>query len=370
LIKKNIVFFLPNFGLGGAAQSITNTVINLNRGKYNIYIFCLNNCAYKKIFLKKKIKIYEIKKERAIFSFLLIKKKIKQIIYETNLDTIFVSNINYANILSILFLSNIKFLKVITVDRTPIQELNFYYNNFFLLIKNIIIKLLIKTFYRKASTRIGNSKTLSDDLSKFTKSSFHTIYPYTLKKITPFKKKSFKKNNEIINIIWVGRLSREKSLETLIYAVDKLKKEKINIKIFGDGPKKKNYLNTINRLGLNKKIKFFGYKNNINNFLKNSDLYVGTSLYEGFQNSIIEAINNDVPVISTNSFGGVKDILKKNKFGHSYEAKDYNSLSKLIKKFIINPKPFIDKTKLAKKNLKKFEFHKTNHKYENIFDKI
>ena len=39
--------------------------------------------------------------------------------------------LNYANVLSLIFLSNIKNLKIITVDRTPIQELNFNYNYFY-----------------------------------------------------------------------------------------------------------------------------------------------------------------------------------------------------------------------------------------------
>ncbi len=85
---------------------------------------------------------------------------------------------------------------------------------------------------------------------------------------------------------------------------------------------------------------------------------------------MIEAINNNIPVISTNSFGGTMDILKKNKFGFTYNIGDDYRLSILIKNYIKNSKNFVEKAKLAKLNLKKFEFNKTNSKYEQIFDKI
>tara|TARA_B100002051_G_C16737561_1_gene642190 strand:+ start:901 stop:2010 length:1110 start_codon:yes stop_codon:yes gene_type:complete len=369
LKKKNIIFFLPNYDIGGAAQSITNAVINLNPKKYNLFVFCLGKCAYKNKLINHKIKVCEINKSKTIFSFNKIKNKILSINKQTGLKSIFVSNINYANVLSLIFLTNIPNLKIVTVDRTPIQELDYNYNDLFLFCKNLLIKYLIKIFYKKASARVGNSKTLSSDLSKVTRCKIHTIYPYSLKSIKPQKSKKIKKK-KITTILWIGRLSREKSLITLIKAINIINKEKLYIKIFGNGPEKKKYLNVIKNFNLTKKIKFFGYKSNIDKYLSNADLYVSTSLYEGFQNSMIEAINNNIPVISSSSYGGITDILKKNKFGHTYSVGDYKNLSILIKKFINNPKPFYKKSNLAKKNLKNFNFHVSTLKYEKIFDNI
>ena len=85
---------------------------------------------------------------------------------------------------------------------------------------------------------------------------------------------------------------------------------------------------------------------------------------------MIEAINNNVPVISSSSYGGIADILKKNKFGYTYDVGDYRNLSLLIRKFINNPKPFYKKSNLAKKNLKNFNFRVSTLKYEKLFDQI
>ncbi len=367
--KKNIIFFLPNFDFGGAAQSITSTITNLSQKKYNLYIFCLGKCAYRSFLIRNNINVIEIDKKKTIFAFNKIKKHILKINKSTKLNSIFLSNINYANVLSLIFLSNIKNLKIITVDRTPIQELNFNYNNIILFIKNFIIKYLIKYTYNKASARIGNSKTLSDDLAKFSKTKFLTIYPYTIKKIKNFGIKKINPN-KIIKIIWIGRLSKEKSLITLIDAINRIKEENLIVKIYGNGPEKLKCLEKVKKFGLNRKIQFFGHRTSIDKYFKDSNLYVSTSFYEGFQNSMIEAINNNIPVISTNSFGGTMDILKKNKFGFTYNIGDDYRLSILIKNYIKNSKNFVEKAKLAKLNLKKFEFNKTNSKYEQIFDKL
>ena len=196
--KINIIFFLPNFKFGGASKSLVNLVTNLNKKKYNIFIFCLNKCDYKNELKKLNITIYELNIKKTIFSIFFIKKILKKIIERTNLKTIFISNINYANVISILFLSSIKNLKIITIDRTPIQELNFNYRNPIIFFKNFLIKLLIKFIYYKADFRIGNSLTLSKDLSIISNSKFKTIYPSTLKIIRPWKKKFVRNKIQIL----------------------------------------------------------------------------------------------------------------------------------------------------------------------------
>jgi hypothetical protein len=63
-LKKNIIFFLPNFEFGGASKSICNTIINLNKRKYNLYVYCLNKCRYKKLLKKSNVKVLEIKSKK------------------------------------------------------------------------------------------------------------------------------------------------------------------------------------------------------------------------------------------------------------------------------------------------------------------
>ena len=104
--KKNLVFFLPNFNKGGAANSISKLILNISKKKYFISLICLNKCDNKKLFLRKKIKVFEISKTKTIFALGEIKNILNQIMCNKK-KTIFVSNINYANVLSIIFLKKL-----------------------------------------------------------------------------------------------------------------------------------------------------------------------------------------------------------------------------------------------------------------------
>ena len=365
-MKKNIIFFLPNFEFGGASKSICNTIINLNKRKYNLYVYCLNKCRYKKLLKKSNVKVLEIKSKKTIYAILKIRHELKQLTQKTKLNSIFVSNINYANVLSLIFFSTLPNIRIVTVDRTPIEELDYHYGNFFLFLKNLVIKFLMKKFYHKAFYRIGNSTSLSKKLSHFTRCKFVTIFPYSIKKIINPKKKIKKK----INIMWVGRFTNEKSFITLIKAANLIKNNSIIFNIFGNDKFRKKFINYIKKLKLNKFFKFWGYVKNLEPHYKKNNLYISTSIYEGFQNSMVEAINHNLPIISANAYGGIKDILNNGRCGALYNINDHVKLALLINNFIAKPSLFIKKSRIAKINLKKFNFNLTNKKYEQIFDNI
>ena len=109
---KRLVFFLPNFDVGGASESILKLTKFLTKFNFSILIISLGKNSYKKEFKKINCEIVEMKSTRVAFS---IFKLRKIMINETNKNfdkVIFISNINYANIISIISLINLmlKFL--------------------------------------------------------------------------------------------------------------------------------------------------------------------------------------------------------------------------------------------------------------------
>ena len=129
--KKRLIFFLPNFSLGGASESIFKLSKFLKKYNFSILIISLGKNFYKKEFKKINCDVFEINLSKAIFSIFEIRRKI---IEETNKNfhkTIFISNIHYANIISIFSLINLKnFLEPVTFVLSPtLTKLIFDFNS-------------------------------------------------------------------------------------------------------------------------------------------------------------------------------------------------------------------------------------------------
>jgi len=359
--QKNIFFFLPNFGIGGAGNSVVNICKIIAFKNYNITVFSIGKNLYKKELLHLKINVIELKNNKTIFSIFEIirylKKKYK------NKKIIFVSNINYANVLSCIFIKRLKKIKLVLIERTPIQELQIYFN-FYEILKKKIILILLKLFYKKADFIIGNSKKLSMDLSKKINHNIRTITPYI--NIQNIKKKY----NKILKIIWVGRNAPEKNIDDFILSLQFLDNLRIKMVIVTD----KNIKNLEERIPKSLKkntslIKFQNNKSLIDKLYKNSDILVNTSLYEGFPNVIAEAINNKCLIITSDSFGGKDDLIKNEKYGLIYKTKDFQELSEKILFAVKNFRKCKNKINFAKKNLIKIA-KKNNSKYIKFFNEI
>ena len=90
----------------------------------------------------------------------------------------------------------------------------------------------------------------------------------------------------------------------------KIRKPKTELHIVGDGEEKNKIITYIKKNNLNKNIFVHGSQKKLHNYYLDSDLYISTSLTEGFGNTFLEALNYNLPIISFNN-GGIKDILKK-----------------------------------------------------------
>lgn len=119
-------------------------------------------------------------------------------------------------------------------------------------------------------------------------------------------------DDKSINGLFVGRITKEKGINFLIDALSKLydSEEFSNFKMYfiGDGPDLNHFKNTVESLKLSEKVFFLGEKNELGEYYKNADIFVFPSLHENFPNAILEAINHNLFILSTN-VGGIPEIL-------------------------------------------------------------
>lgn len=363
--KIKLYIFHPYSKIGGADLSISRLIDGLS-SKYDIDFICLKKNNLK---IEKKIKIIEINCTRTIYSVKHIRNYIKKDKKNNYKKYIFLSNQNFANILTFIILFNLNWVKKILIERNHISELNYNKN-----IKNLIIKFFMKFLYKRANMVIGISKKLSSDLSKYCNCKVKTIYnPAYDKKIYKLKNKinsffRFKNKNILLN---VARLEKQKDHITLLKAIKiVLKKIDVFLIIVGYGSEKKKITNFIKKNKLKKNIIIIENISTPYNYFLNADLFILTSLYEGFGNVIVEAAMFNIPVISTNCLSGPKEILLNGKGGYLVEIGDYKKLAEKIIFCLENKNTVIKKVKILKSSLYRFSIQNNIRQYEKIFNEI
>ena len=349
-MKINLIVFLSRFGVGGAGNSIFRLCKSLSKKKFNISIICLKNCPYDREFRKIGIKVYKINSNKTIFAMTRVLNITKLLITKKYKKNIFISNIHYTNVLSLIFLRNLNNLKIVLVERTPLMELSMYFG-FIDFIKKNIIKLLIYLLYNLSDAIVCNSANISKHFKNKYKLKTKTIFPPSITNSFQSSKKIYKKNRTLI-ISTVCRLTREKGLDVLFQALSLLKFKNYKLLIAGNGIEKIKLKRLSEKLNISSKIKYFGFMKDIKPVLKLSNLYINSSYFEGFPNSVVEAINHGIPVICSQSHGGINEILLHGKCGTIFNNRNSFDLASKIEDYYNNPKEYFSKTKLAKKILK------------------
>lgn len=361
--KTKIYFFHPYSGYGGADLSISRLINGLDENYFDIDFLSINSPKLsKKIF--KKIRYKKINSSRTIFSFNKIKEIIKK---DKKYDKkIFISNQYFANVLSVFFLKELKNLKVVIFERNHLSELSNYID-FIDLFKKIIIKFLVKIYYKKANLIISNSKESANDLEKFVNAKVLSLYnPCFFGLKTRKKKKNFCK----IKLVNVGRFVNQKNQIIILKAIKKTNyREKFEINLFGYGNDYHYLKDYINKNNLNN-VRLIQNVFDKNQIYSDADLYVGSSLYEGFPNTYVEAASYRIPIISSNFKSGPREILLNGKAGTLFPVNDSKKLSKLLDDFYLKRNKYLKKEIICSKNLNRFSNHKITKEFNSILKRL
>ena len=168
--------------------------------------------------------------------------------------------------------------------------------------------------------------------------------------------------NNIIQLLVVSRLVSQKNIDLIIKAVKVMENENIILNIVGDGSEINNLKLLVKKYKLHKKINFIGKIENtkLNEYLKNADIFIQASNYEGLPHSILEAMNFEIPILSTD-VGGCSVLLNKGERGYIIPIPVSEvEISEGIRTIINNKNEAKSKAKLAKNYLNQEHNFNTN----------
>ena len=121
-------------------------------------------------------------------------------------------------------------------------------------------------------------------------------------------------------IVCVSRLEPQKNLQMLISGFAELVKEKTldgySLHIYGKGSMLEELKSLVDSYGIGESVVFEGFKNNVHEEIKDAEMFVLPSNYEGMSNAMLEAMAMGLPVISTDHpIGGAKMCIEDGKNG-------------------------------------------------------
>lgn len=191
-------------------------------------------------------------------------------------------------------------------------------------------------------------------------------------KLTQEEKEEFRKKIDIekndIVFSYIAELNSNKNQILLIKIIQELKKEKPNIKLLliGDGKLKEGYQQYIKNNDLENEIKLLGKRQDINELLSITDVYLASSKREGLPVNVMEAMYKGIPIIATDNRGH-RELIQNGVNGYICDKLDIQTFKMNIKKIFENMEK-IDSMKEKNNTLiKKYELKEVKQKMEEIY---
>lgn len=316
-----ILIYCNSLAVGGGIERFAATLGNelTNKGHKIFYLTFLDkepkydfNGTYL-TFNEKKPRV-EWNITHKLFDFLIKPLKIKKICKNNDIDVIIAGNDIYncqAIFSKYLFRNKSKIIATHHGDPELLLNDKFAFN-------------IIKFFYTKADKVICVSKAMEKIFREKYRinENIQTIFnmidleqSLNMAK-DELPKKYYNLFKSGIIFINIGRISEQKGQIYLIRSFKKVvaKHESAKLCILGDASSsdldlKEELINMIKELDLENNVFFIGNQTNIYPFLKNSNCFVLSSLWEGFPMILIESLTTNIPIISTDCKTGPRESL-------------------------------------------------------------
>ena len=324
---KKIFLVIPDLRCGGAEKVFIN-LANEWIKKYKVTFILMNKRGEMLNDINHEIEIIDLNSNRIRSCFL---KFIK--IFRTNKDSYFLCAMWPLN--SVFLLSSIfgnrsnKYFISEHVNLSKSLNIDFFIPKFFLTL-SISFSYI---FAQKIFCVSNGVKNNVDYLSLFNlKKKLVTIYNPIVDH-QPLINKTQKIKKDKVFILSVGTLKHQKNHALLIKAFSCINNiDDYHLDIVGDGPLRYELEKLSERLNLQNHITFHGNQNNVNYFYERADIFVLSSIYEGFGNVLVEALNYGLKIISTDCPNGPSEILNNSKYGLLIPSNNKLALKEAIKK--------------------------------------
>lgn len=359
---KKICFLSGDITRSGGTERITSIISNGLLSNYKVYILSLCKDSDNAFFyFDDKIKIEYIFFEPSYNS------NIKEYFYIIRNIRLFIKN-NDIDVLidvdTILDLFSIPALLLLKTKLISWEHFNFYEN----------LGTRLRDYSRKIASKLSSAiVTITEEDKSFFLTNLHPKVPiYSIYNPIVFCDDKIKYNTKSRIILSAGRLTYQKGFDLLIEVADLVlkKHEDWTWIIVGDGEDKNRLENMIKQYDLIDRVILEGKVDNIEDYYRNSSIFVLTSRYEGFGLVLTEAKSYNLPCISFKCKAGPSEIIANNINGILIDCFDIKSMADSVNKLIENNELRIKFSENALYDTEKFKLNSIIEKWIDLIDKI
>lgn len=316
---NNVLFFTRTMGIGGTEKIVLQLCESLKPNLDSISVVScggVNETNLCELGIKH-YKIPDIEK-KDIWTFFIVFKTIIGIIKKENITIVHTHHrmaAFYARLISFFF----RFIFVHTAHNTFTDKklfTRFSLNK----CKIIAVGEVVKTNLTKYYGLDANNITV-----------IHNSIEEDKNEIVPIDEIQLARKQKYFCVGNVGRLSKQKGMVYFVNAIPNILNENKKAKFFiiGDGEDSDKLHQLVSELGLTNDVFFLGFRSDVINVMKQLDVIVLSSLWEGLPLTPIEAFSVNKTVIATD-VDGTGEIVRNGVNGILIEPKDSLAIAKAV----------------------------------------
>ncbi|MFC2084420.1 glycosyltransferase [Bacteroidota bacterium] len=231
-------------------------------------------------------------------------------------------------------------------------------------------RLKAKIAFKFAKLVIPVSQFLQQAIESYGIKAQFTVIPNAVNTKIFFPSKETKQVGDLIRLLTVSSFDKTniKGLPYLFNALSMLQKQREDwhLEIIGDGITRIEYEGIVNDSRLREKVTFHGYKNKeeVAKFMRQSDIFVISSLFETFSVATAEALTTGLPILATRC-GGPEGFVNEN-VGLLIPPRDAEALRNGLSYMMANLKNF-STDYISKYSASLFSFEHVGKRFHDIY---
>jgi len=227
----------------------------------------------------------------------------------------------------------------------------------------------LKNYYRLDVLRCVSVAAAQDFVQRWRvpKDKVRAIYPaFDLDRIR-CRSHGATKNNPVPVVCSVGRLTSQKDFALLIRAFALVARQTSAVlKIAGAGPEQAALTKLIHELDLQTRVTLLGFVEYAEDLVASSDVFVMTSIWEGFPATLVESMVLGTPVVSVNCESGPAELIENGVTGMLLDDRDPANIGQAIIELLGNPSLRNKMSSQAQERVEKFSLSATVTELETV----